>query len=608
MDANPYPLWQVLSLERRYLMPTFQRDYEWTLDDQWELLFDDLQDVAERLGKARTQAALTGDDASKAEKGVSPHFLGALVFEQLPSAAGHIDVRAVIDGQQRLTTLQLLIRGLLDVLVARGSTRATQARRLLRNPDDVVAEPDEAYKLWPRRHDRAAWRAVMSDKQIGYDAHIYSRARSYFRDRTITVMDSSAEPDTDLNLLLDAVLSLFRVVVIDLDDNDDAQVIFEVLNGRQTPLSAADLVKNLLFLRVERLANNDADLLYETYWAPFDDPWWKLVVGRGHAARRQTDTLLAAWLTAATGEEANAGRLYGQIRRYIQKGKRDVVAIIAEIAMYAREYRVVAGRDPEPDLRVREAYRRVTLLGVTTAVPLLVWLRTQRASLGEPEHAAAVLAVESWLIRRALIGAQTRGYGPIIAEVLGSIRSASEAGESVIRRLKEELLERPAKDGWPSDRVIAETFRTRPFYLLDGQPRIRLFLGAIDARLREENPKAEGGVIEYDRLTIEHVIPQSWREHWLPVTNTAEEGLIAAQVRASAIDRIGNLTLVTNALNPAMSNDPWSAKQEALQAHSFLILNKELLKETIWNEFAIDMRAQHLADVACRIWPRPPDV
>jgi hypothetical protein len=456
MEANPYPLSQVLSLERRYLIPTFQRDYEWTLEDQWELLFDDLQDVAQRLGKARTQAALTGDDASKAEKSVSPHFLGALVFEQLPSAAGHIDVRAVIDGQQRLTTLQLLIRSLLDVLVSRASSRVQQARRLLRNPDDVVTGPEEAYKLWPRRHDRAAWSAVMSDDALGYDSHIYSVARQYFRDRTMAVIDSSADPNMDLDLLLDAVLGLFKVVVIDLDDNDDAQVIFEVLNGRQTPLSAADLVKNLLFLSVERFANQDADALYESYWAPFDDPWWKVVVGRGHAARRQSDTLLSAWLTAATGEEANAGRLYSQIRRYIQKGNRDVVTIITEIAMYAREYRVVAGRDPEPDLRVREAYRRMTLLGVTTAVPVLLWLRTQRASLGEAEHRAAVVAVESWLIRRALIGAQTRGYGPILAEVLASIRGASDAGESVLGQLEDELLERPAKDGWPSDRVIAE--------------------------------------------------------------------------------------------------------------------------------------------------------
>jgi hypothetical protein len=447
----------------------------------------------------------------------------------------------------------------------------------------------------------------MADEQIGYGDHIYSSARRYFRERTIAVLAASSEPDTDLNLLLDAVLSLFRVVVIDLDDNDDAQVIFEVLNGRQTPLSAADLVKNLLFLRVERLASQDPDALYERYWSPFDNSWWKVEVGRGHAARRRTDTLLAAWLTAATGEEANAGRLYSQIRRYIQKGGGDVIAIIAEIAMYAREYRVVAGQDPEPNLRVREAYRRITALGVTTAVPLLLWLRTERANLGEVAHEEAVVAVESWLIRRALIGAQTRGYGPIFAEVLDSTRNASERGESILVRLKGELLERPAKDGWPSDGVIIDTFLTRPFYMLDGQPRLRLFLGAIDALLREEDPRIEAGEIAYDDLTIEHVIPQSWPEYWPVAGATGEERLIASQTRAAAIHRIGNLTLTTKTLNPAMGNDPWAAKREALRDSSLLVLNQELIKEPAWDESAIDARARHLADVACRIWPRPTD-
>ena len=112
MDANPYPLRQILALERRYVVPTFQRDYEWTKDGQWELLFDDLDAIAQRLGGARRLAAQEGRDAAEADRDVSPHFLGAVVLDQLPSPVGGIGMRAVIDGQQRITTLQLLIRGL----------------------------------------------------------------------------------------------------------------------------------------------------------------------------------------------------------------------------------------------------------------------------------------------------------------------------------------------------------------------------------------------------------------------------------------------------------------------------------------------------------------
>src|SRR3954466_5637227 len=160
MDANTYSLRSILNQERRYLIPTFQRDYEWTQDGQWALLYEDLEAVADRLEVARTTAEQAGQPVENAEKQVAPHFLGAIVLDQLPSSAGGIDLRAVIDGQQRLTKGSLLLRGLLDVLLTLNSPRAEQVRRLLQNPADVIEQDDERHKLWPRRHDRDTWRVV----------------------------------------------------------------------------------------------------------------------------------------------------------------------------------------------------------------------------------------------------------------------------------------------------------------------------------------------------------------------------------------------------------------------------------------------------------------
>jgi uncharacterized protein with ParB-like and HNH nuclease domain len=142
VDATTYELRTILGNERRFLIPPFQRDYEWTEKLQWSLLFDDLVTTGDRLASARAHAKLTGDSASRAEKRVAPHFLGAIVLDQLPSRAGEIDQRAVIDGQQRITTVQLLLRALADVLAETGSTRVGQLRRLLFNPlDDPSANP-----------------------------------------------------------------------------------------------------------------------------------------------------------------------------------------------------------------------------------------------------------------------------------------------------------------------------------------------------------------------------------------------------------------------------------------------------------------------------------
>ncbi|GAB2794890.1 DUF262 domain-containing protein [Amycolatopsis magusensis] len=177
MDANTYSLKQILSQDRRYVIPNFQWDYEWTQDGQWELLFTDLEETADRLYQARQHAETMGTPLAKADKKVPQHFLGAIVCDQLSVSAGGVDLRAVIDGQQRLTTVQLIIRGVLDVLLERHSPRVPQVRRLLQNPSDVINTPEERHKLWPRRKDREVWPLAMADASLA-DA----RSHRYLQD------------------------------------------------------------------------------------------------------------------------------------------------------------------------------------------------------------------------------------------------------------------------------------------------------------------------------------------------------------------------------------------------------------------------------------------
>lgn len=293
------------------MIPTFQRDYEWTRAGQWELLFEDLAATADRLLDVRSSGEVGAALLAK-EALVSPHFLGAIVVATVLSATGGITLRSVIDGQQRLTTTQLLVRGVLDVLTAEDSLKQHQLRDMLFNKPYLVGKSEEKFKLWPRRNDRMVWPRAIEDTTIvdTADDHLYLQARAYFAGSAREYVTENDEIQSErMNALADALSTLFKLVVIDLEDNDDAQVIFEVLNGRQTPLSAIDLVKNLLFLRGE-LAADDVETLYDKYWAHFDGTWWKEEVGRGHAQRGRRDVLLSVWLTAETGKEASVGHLY----------------------------------------------------------------------------------------------------------------------------------------------------------------------------------------------------------------------------------------------------------------------------------------------------------
>lgn len=614
MDAKTYPLQDILKPERRYIIPTFQRDYEWTLEGQWRLLFEDLGSTADRLFEVRTSGA-EGSVLKSKEQGISPHFLGAIVCASLPFATGGVALRAVIDGQQRLTTIQLLIRGLLDILVAKESERAKSVRRMLFNPEDVIESSEEIYKLWPRRKDRELWPVALGDDIPAYDDkndHLYLKARRFFAESSLDyATDEIGQVDPGrLMALADALSSLFKLVVIDLDDNDDAQVIFEVLNGRQTPLSAIDLVKNLLFLRGE-LAEDDVERLYDQYWARFDENWWKETVGRGHAQRGRRDVLLSVWLTAATGTEANVGHLYREAREYLGEapGTEDV---LKQLSTFADAYRVIYGVEGAGDAQIAVAYERVRALDITTAVPLLAWLRTLPSSaLPAADHVRAVQAVESWALRRAYTGAQTRGYGPHLTRVLREAQLAAEkehdVADAVIDGLKGGAL------AWPSNQDVEDAFLTQRFYGMT-QARIRLLLGAIDHLLRSEDPKEPSAVINYNDLQIEHIMPQSWEQHWSlsdaegnhVAKNEADPGWINLSTeRRRAVDRIGNLTLVTGSFNGSVSNLGWLVKRPEFEKQKSLVINYAVAQEEDWSERSIEERAKILAAGAVRLWPAP---
>lgn len=603
MDANTYSLKQVLTQDRRYIVPTFQRDYEWTKDEQWELLFTDLEDTADRLIQARLQAESLGEPLAKADKKVPPHFLGAIVCDQLSAPAGGLDLRAIIDGQQRLTTVRLILRGVLDVLIERNSPRVRQVRRLLENHPDVVDRPEERHKLWPRRMDRMVWPQAMADDIPTHGGHAYIEARQYFAERARQAVQGHDGDDRG-DALVDALLDLFKLVVIDLEDNDDPQVIFEVLNGRQTPLSAADLVKNLLFLRGELSDEKDLERIYDTYWAPFDDAWWKKEVGRGHAQRGRRDVLLSSWLTAVSKTETNISHLYSEIRAYLDSADRKTVDVLTEMRDFGNAYRVVVGADePESDA-LRESYHRLDTLGITTATPLLVWLRTlPLARLPIEEHVRAVRAIESWIVRRRLTGANTRGYGKVFVDVLKAAAEAAKSTDiSISESVRHVLQQNPGQLGWPTDQELITAFTTRKIYGIITQERIRLILGAIDKYLQDSNPKTESAIFAYNKLQIEHVMPQDWREHWPIESVEAFDRLQEAQRRDEALHRFGNLTLVSSTFNQAVSNLDWSIKQRGFRNESKLQLNHWIANRSSWNTNMIQERAIQLADLAGQVW------
>lgn len=617
MKADTNDLQGILRADRCFEVPAYQRPYVWSREAQWDPLWDDLQDTATRLGEVRVKSHAGGAKASQADKSAVPHFLGAIVVEQQATAVGEVDVRSVVDGQQRLTTVQLLLRGVLDALEESGIGGKLSKRlgKLIYNDEDIV-EGERANKVLPRPTDREEFFAAMSPGAVPAHASVFAEARAFFREAAGEFLDDDHVPldpyaaGTDqerrASLLVAALLSLMKLVVIDLEDVDDAQVIFEALNARGTALSATDLVKNLLFMRAQR-RDEDATLLYEQHWKRFDrdDKWWREMVGVGHAQRARQDWLIGDWLIAETGRAISIGRLYSEFRRWLHGSDHAVAAALGQLSSYANAYEQMNGRVEGASGREALAFQRLASLNITAATPLLLWLLVQpRDRLSAPDRELAVRAVESFVIRRMANKVQTRGYGQVFAEVLKAARASDlKPGAAVIHALRAD----PRGYAWPSDGDLRECFKTGRYYGAGGinRSRLALLLGAIDGRLQVAAPKTEPLSIDYSALTVEHVLPQKWQTHWPTQGATEVDRLRGEQLREARVHCIGNLTLVTGALNPALSNGPWQTKREELKLHSKLILNARICQVDSWNEDVIETRGAWLADQLGEVWPGP---
>lgn len=289
MDAGTHTLSVIFGQDRRHVVPLYQRPYVWNEQGQWAPLWDDLRTMADR--------ALGGQP-------VRPHFMGAIVLDQVDVPYGTIDTRWIIDGQQRLTTIQLLLEAVSDSCQAMGLEKHDRAaRKLTRNDDPLSTEDDHVFKVWPTNADQAHFRRAMlagtpeeilaqykvkpGAKCVGQpivDAYLY-----FYRQVHGWLGESSAAKDR-ADALLNILRESIRMVVIDLKEGDDAQVIFETLNARGTPLLPSDLIKNNLFITAAR-EKLDRAKLYGKYWQPFDDnpDYWRADLGKGLNKRARID-------------------------------------------------------------------------------------------------------------------------------------------------------------------------------------------------------------------------------------------------------------------------------------------------------------------------------
>lgn len=614
MEANSRPLLRIFEPTVCYQIPLFQRPYVWKREDNWQPLWEDFERL---LG-----VVLAGEK-------LRPHFLGAVVLEQLRNDTGSVQGRQVIDGQQRFTTLQLLLIAARDLCRSRGSERfAGRFESMVSNSDTMVDDPSEVPKLLPTNADRHAFALVhgagspdallqqASKKGVGFShdqgivgayLYFYGQFEEWLRPEAAEAEES---PEKQLDALWAVVRNGLQLVVIDLGEDDESQVIFETLNARGTQLLPADLIKNFLFRRAQS-EGCDIDTLYEEHWAEFDGEFWRQEAKQGRENRPRIDIFIRHFLTLATRSDIRVGHIFNEYKNYVQYTA-DWSSCFIDRANTASEHMVLLKTyaehfrqfsSPAAGSRLARFLARLVVIDTSTVYPLLLLCSQRLRPQQQTEFEAILMVIESYLFRRMICSLTTKNYNrlfldlirhlerekQITAQVVGAFLVSSE-GESV---------------RFPKDGELSKALLDYPLYQWWPQYRVRAVLKALEGALAHAKSEA---VSLPKGLTIEHILPVKWQEHWpLPteVQSDPQAQVEFSQCRDRIKHTLGNLTLVTSSLNPALSNTAWPAKKPELLKWSKLNLSRDLHDREEWSEKEILARGAVLTKSAILIWPYP---
>lgn len=594
---------------QKFLVPLFQRPYVWNEELQWEPLWKDLERVAERL--------LASPHAVHA-----PHFLGAVVLQQIQIQTSDLQQRTVIDGQQRLTTLQLLLDALHSEIAKVGATTAAaRLDPLIANAEPFRRKKEDRFKVWPTNRDRDAFNEVMSApipveyEKLKNRTSRMVKAHQYFarQCRDWLGLEGEDKAVERAEAIERSARELLQVVVIDLAANENAQEIFETLNARGAVLTAADLIKNFVF---QRLLEQGAEVeeAYRKYWKQFETAFWEEEVSVGRVKYQRSSVFLNHWLVTRTGEEVVAREVFSRFKAYVDfKASKSMVELLEDIHRAAEVYRDFTEKGEQPDGPLDRlglfAYRIRTLESEVIKPALLALLDRPEDPVASNDVAATLGVLESWLARRMLIRATAKSYNKVMVEVVSLINN-SKSDQVAASVEKYFASQRSEVAYWPDDDEVRRELGVLQAYRRLSRGRVRMILEAIEDHWRgwiSGKESMAGMRIRRGTYAIEHLLPQSWHKHW-PLS----PGVIDAD-RDARLHRLGNLTLLTRKLNSTVSNGPWlgeKGKVAHLQEKDVVLLNSRVLKThatSQWDEAAIDARTDEAIEAILNIWPVPED-
>jgi len=558
MKATEAKLLSFLQKSPQFVIPIYQRTYSWT-DKQCQQLWDDIL----RAGASDT---------------IAVHFIGSIVYvEQGLSQVTHQAPLLVIDGQQRLTTVALLIealaRALGDAEPVDGFSAAKLRHYYLSNP---LESGDRYFKLLLSQTDNASLKAVIKNTEQPKEPSLRVTQNFALFTELLKAQKGDFAP---------VCRGLAKLVVVDIAlsrDQDNPQLIFESMNSTGKELSQADLIRNFILMGLEPTLQTR---LYEEYWRPMEQDFGQEAYGT------QFDSFTRHYLTVRTGDIPREREVYEAFKDYSRtKPVQDagIEALVKEIRAFARYFCALAlGR--EQDAELAAAFHDLRELKVDVAYPFLLELYHDYANgaLKPADFAAAVRWVEAYVFRRAICAIPTNSMN----KTFGTFGKALKK-DRYLESIQAHFLTLPSYRRFPGDDEFRRDLHTRDLYNFRSRS---YWLRRLENHGRKER-------VAVDEYTIEHILPQNPE---LPAAWRQALGDDWQRVQQQWLHTLGNLTLT--GYNAEYSDRGFAEKRDMKGGfkESPLKLNAGLGQLDAWNEAAIQARAGRLADQALTVWTAP---
>ena len=551
MQAINNPFVALVNGTKQFIIPAFQRDYSWTTE-QCQQMWDDI-----------LRAGSSDDD----------HFIGSFVYIAGNTAAV-FSSWLVVDGQQRLTTLTLLLIALRDHIRETGwsgqePTVAQIDAYFLTNQHE---SGERRYKVALRRHDDATLKALVDGKspsEIENSSELVVEAYRYFRERL-------NRPEAGPELVYRGVGHLNIVDVTLHRRIDDPQRVFESLNSTGVDLTQSDLIRNYLLMG---LPEPEQTRMYEDYWSKVETLF--------REAGRTPDTFLRDYiaLKQGTSTQAREDRIYAEFRDFWRPSDiGGLASLLEDLVRFARYFVSFLRPDRIDSKPLATAMRQVRSLGSAHAMLVMrLYQCYDEGALTHDDFIRALNLISSYLVRRSVLGRQTRNYWEVFTRIAHSIRSEDPFGSFQVALARQNYK-------FPADEDFKSALQERDLYGLR-------ICWHILSQLENAGQKEPSPVHEY---SIEHIMPQSIDDvqEWKSMLGDDWE-----EVHRKWLHRLGNLTLT--GYNSTYSNKPFDEKKqiEGGFEQSAVRLNGYVKKQAEWTASEMGERGRILARRALDIWP-----